>query len=561
MKLRVAGRLLEIQRVLVRHGLDDFVRATHLYRPLRFLFYLSPWTWFQRRRGATRGERLRLALEELGPIFVKFGQALSTRRDLLPADIADELAKLQDQVPPFPGSVARAGLERSYGRPLGELYADFSTEPLAAASIAQVHVAKRLDGREVVVKLLRPGVRERIGRDLEVMSVMAAMAERWWPEARRLRPIEVVRDYHQTVLDELDLMREAANASQLKRNFAGTDLLYVPEVHWDLCRGDVMVMERIHGVPIGDLAALRERGVDFRRLAENGVQIFFTQVFRHNFFHADMHPGNIFVIADDPKRPRYAAVDFGIIGTLAARDQRYLAEIFLAVFDRDYRRVAELHIQAAWVPPATRVDEMESAVRTICEPIFDRPLREISFGTVLLRLFAALQRFDGQIQPQLILLQKTLLNVEGLGRQLYPDLDIWKTAAPVLRAWQRDRIGPRALLRDLRRGLPDVLEVLKALPTLARGAVERLQDEATRRGPQPPDTGAAAIAAAAAAAAVPGASPAQPPDNTRRDLLIASAALIPGGVLWLGLSLSPSWPGSLAAAAGLAAMAVAIFRS
>ena len=551
MKLRVAGRLLEIQRVLVRHGLDDFVRATHLYRPLRFLFYLSPWTWFQRRRGATRAERLRLALEELGPIFVKFGQALSTRRDLLPADIADELAKLQDKVPPFPGALARASLEQSYGRPLGELFTDFSVDPLAAASIAQVHLARRLDGREVVIKVLRPGMREQIGRDLEVMAAMAAMAERWWPEARRLKPIEVVREYRQTILDELDLMREAANASQLKRNFSGSPLLYVPEVHWDLCRAEVMVMERIHGVPIGDLATLRERGTDFRRLAENGVEIFFTQVFRHNFFHADMHPGNIFVIVDDPKAPRYAAVDFGIVGTLSARDQRYLAEIFLAVFDRDYRRVAELHIQAGWVPPATRVDEMESTVRTICEPIFDRPLREISFGTVLLRLFGALQRFDGQIQPQLILLQKTLLNVEGLGRQLYPELDIWKTAAPVLRAWQRERIGPRAILRELRRGLPDVLEVMKALPTLAKGAIERVQQGARRATVQP-------TSAPATASATP--SPAQSPGNARRDLLIASAALLPGGVLWLGLQVAPQWPGVLFAAAGVVVMVAATFR-
>ena len=560
MKLRVVGRLLEIQRVLVRHGLDDFVRATHLYRPLRFLFYLSPWTWFQRRRGATRAERLRLALEELGPIFVKFGQALSTRRDLLPADIADELAKLQDQVPPFPGTAARASLEESYGQPLGELFADFITEPLAAASIAQVHVARRLDGREVVIKVLRPGMREQIGRDLEVMAAMAVMAERWWPEARRLKPMEVVREYRQTILDELDLMREAANASQLKRNFAGSALLYVPEVHWDLCRTEVMVMERIHGVPIGDLATLRERGTDFQRLAENGVEIFFTQVFRHNFFHADMHPGNIFVIVDDPKAPRYAAVDFGIVGSLSARDQRYLAEIFLAVFDRDYHRVAELHVQAGWVPPATRVDEMESTVRTICEPIFDRPLREISFGTVLLRLFAALQRFDGQIQPQLILLQKTLLNVEGLGRQLYPELDIWKTAAPVLRAWQRDRIGPRAILRELRRGLPDVIEVMKALPTLARGAIERAQQDARR--PATPASSATTPGAASAGATVPTAStPMQPADNTRRDLLIASAALIPGGVLWLGLQVAPQWPGVLMAAAGAAIMVAAAFRN
>jgi ubiquinone biosynthesis protein len=547
LKLRVVGRLIEIQRVLVRHGLDDFVRATHLYRPLRFLFYLSPWTWFQRRRGATRAERLRLALEELGPIFVKFGQALSTRRDLLPADIADELAMLQDKVPPFPGQAARASLEQSYGRPLAELFADFSIEPLAAASIAQVHVARRLDGREVVVKVLRPGMREQIGRDLEVMAAMAVLAERWWPEARRLKPIEVVREYRKTIFDELDLMREAANASQLKRNFAGSSLLYVPEVHWDLCRADVMVMERIHGVPIGELATLRERGTDFRRLAENGVEIFFTQVFRHNFFHADMHPGNIFVIVDDPKAPRYAAVDFGIVGSLAARDQRYLAEIFLAVFDRDYRRVAELHIQAGWVPATTRADEMESTVRTICEPIFGRPLREISFGTVLLRLFAALQRFDGHIQPQLILLQKTLLNVEGLGRELYPELDIWKAAAPVLRAWQRERVRPRAVWRELRQGLPDVLEVMKALPTIAKEAIERAQDSAGH-APAPP-----------APTAVQPSGP--PPENTRRDLLIASAALLPAGVLWLGLQIEPQWPGLLLGSAGVLVMAASTFRA
>jgi len=528
--------MLEIQRVLVRHGLDDFVRATHLYRPLRFMFYLSPWTWFQRRRGATRAERLRLALEELGPIFVKFGQALSTRRDLLPADIADELAKLQDRVPPFPGELARDGLERSYGRRLDELFESFAIEPLAAASIAQVHVARRKDGREVVVKVLRPGMRAQIGRDLEVMQAMAVMAQRWWPEARRLRPIEVVREYRQTILDELDLMREAANASQLKRNFAGSALLYVPEVHWDLCRTDVMVMERIHGVPIGDLATLRERGTDFKRLAENGVEIFFTQVFRHNFFHADMHPGNIFVIVDDPLAPRYAAVDFGIVGTLSQRDQRYLADIFLAVFDRDYRRVAQLHIECGWVPPATRVDEMESAVRTICEPIFDRPLREISFGTVLLRLFAALQRFDGQIQPQLILLQKTLLNVEGLGRQLYPDLDIWKTAAPVLRAWKRDRMSPRTLWREMRRGLPDVLEVLRTWPALARAMIERAQQAGTAVPP--------------ATANVPSGMRAR-----RLELCAIAATLLIGGILWVGLGIAPQWFGVGLGVSGLAGLA------
>jgi ubiquinone biosynthesis protein len=476
-KLRVLVRLIGIQRVLVRHQLDDLVRATHLYRPLQLLFYCSPWTWFQRRRGANRAERLRLALEELGPIFVKFGQALSTRPDLLPADIATELSKLQDRVPPFAGSDARASIERSFARPTTELFARFDEQALAAASIAQVHVAQLRDGREVIVKVLRPGMRETIGLDLEVMHVLARMAARWWPEARRLKPAEVVQEYHKTILDELDLMREAANASQLKRNFAGSPLLYVPDVYWDYCRSDVMVMERIHGVPIGELDRLRALGVDFKRLAENGVAIFFTQVFHHNFFHADMHPGNIFVMADDPAQPRYAAVDFGIVGTLDVRDQRYLAENFLAVFERNYRRVAELHLASGWVPHTARVDEMESVIRTICEPIFDRPLKEVSFGVVLMRLLQALRRFDGQIQPQLILLQKTLLNVEGLGRQLYPDLNIWQTATPVLKSWMRERVNPLRMLGAMRRQLPDMLDAITAVPPLTRQLIQRLQDQ------------------------------------------------------------------------------------
>src|SRR5205085_430539 len=373
-KLRVLLRLIEIQRVLLRHRLDDYVRATHLYRPLRFVFFLSPGVWFERRRGVSRAARLRLALEELGPIFVKFGQAVSTRRDLLPADIADELAKLQDRVPPFPGAIARESIERAYARALPQVFDAFDETPLAAASIAQVHAARLPGGAEVVVKVLRPGMRAVIERDLEVLHALADLAHRYWAEGRRLRPRELVAEYHRTILDELDLMREAANASQLKRNFAASELLYVPEVHWDYCRTDVMVMERIHGVPISERSRLQAAGADIAQLAENGVRIFFTQVFRHNFFHADMHPGNIFVLVDDPQRPRYAAVDFGIVGTLDPGDQQYLAENFLAVFDRDYRRVAQLHLQSGWVPPDTRVDEMESAVRTVCEPILDRPL-------------------------------------------------------------------------------------------------------------------------------------------------------------------------------------------
>jgi ubiquinone biosynthesis protein len=476
MRLRILARLIQIQRVLVRHRLDDLVRATHLYRPLRFVFFISPWTWFQRRSQLPPAARLRLALEELGPIFVKFGQALSTRRDLLPGDIADELAKLQDRVPPFPGTIARAMIEQIYAAPLQTRFQSFDETPLAAASIAQVHAAQLPDGRDVIVKVLRPGMQSIIALDIEVLYTIARMAQRWWLESRRLRPLDIVREYEKTILDELDLLREAANASQLKRNFAGSQLLYVPGIHWDHCRKDVLVMERIRGTPIGELDRLRAAGVDFRRLAENGVEIFFTQVFRHNFFHADMHPGNIFVLVDDPKRPRYAAVDFGIVGTLDLRDQRYLAENFLAVFDRDYRRVATLHVQSGWVPPDTRIDEMESAIRTICEPIFDRPLKEIYFGAVLLRLFEALRRFNGQIQPQLLLLQKTLFNVEGLGRQLYPDLDIWQTASPVLRAWMRERMSARSVLRELRRGLPDALEILKVLPPLTKRTLEQFQD-------------------------------------------------------------------------------------
>jgi ubiquinone biosynthesis protein len=476
MKLRVAVRLLEIQRVLLRHGLDDFVRATHLYRPLRFIFFLSPGLWFERRRQASRGARIRLALEELGPIFVKFGQAVSTRRDLLPADIADELAKLQDRVPPFPGDEARRIIELALGRPVAAAFSAFEEAPLAAASIAQVHVACLPDGKEVVVKVLRPGMRESIDRDLEVLRALATLAERYWRESRRLRPMEVVDEYEKTILDELDLMREAANAAQLKRNFAGSQLLCVPEVYWDYCRVNVMTMERIHGVPISDMARLRAAGTDFKKLAENGVRIFFTQVFRHNFFHADMHPGNIFVLIDNPAEPRYAAVDFGIVGSLDPGDQQYLAKNFLAVFDRDYRKVAVLHLESGWVPPGTRIDEMESAVRTVCEPIFDRPLKDISFGVILLRLFEISRRFNMTVQPQLILLQKTLLNVEGLGRDLYPELDIWSTASPILREWMRERTSPRRLWEIFRAQLPEIIELARVLPTLLKGALERVRE-------------------------------------------------------------------------------------
>lgn len=462
---RTIFRMIAIQRVLIKYGLDDVIKQTHLLRPLRFLFYLMP----RRLNTSTPiGERLRLALEELGPIFVKFGQAISTRRDLLPPDIADELAKLQDAVPPFPVEQAVAIVESAYGESVDSVFERFDKKPLAAASIAQVHTAKLKTGHEVIVKVLRPGVQDQIEGDLAVLRVIAGLADRYWEHGKRLRPLEIVDEYEHTILDELDLMREAANAAQLKRNFQGSNMLYVPDVYWDYCRPEVLVQERIYGTPISDMDALLEAGTDIQVLAENGVEIFFTQVFRHNFFHADMHPGNIFVIMSDPKKPKYAAVDFGIVGTLSPEDQRYLAENFLAFFDRDYHRIAKLHLDSGWVPAETRVDQLETAIRTVCEPIFNKPLAEISFAQLLMRLFRVAQRFDVEIQPQMILLHKTLFNIEGLGRQLYPQLDLWKTAHPVLKRWMDEQVGGKAFLKDIRQNLPQMRDALKELPTILR---------------------------------------------------------------------------------------------
>ena len=481
---RTIFRMIAIQRVLVKYGLDDVIKETHLFRPLRFLFYLAP-----RRRDSTAplGERIRLALEELGPIFVKFGQAISTRRDLLPTDIADELAKLQDAVPPFPAEQAIEIINGAYGESVESVFERFDTEPLAAASIAQVHTAKLKTGTEVIVKVLRPGVLGQIERDLDVLRTLAGLADRYWEHGKRLRPLEVVDEYEHTILDELDLMREAANTAQLKRNFQGSDMLYVPEIYWDYCRPEVMVQERIFGTPISDMKALREAGANIQLLAENGVEIFFTQVFRHNFFHADMHPGNIFVILTDPERPKYAAVDFGIVGTLSPEDQRYLAENFLAFFDRNYHRIAKLHIDSGWVPAGTRVDQLEAAVRTVCEPIFNKPLAEISFAQVLMRLFRVAQRFDVEIQPQMILLHKTLFNIEGLGRQLYPQLDLWKTAHPVLRQWMDEQVGGRAMLKDVRENLPQLREALRELPAILNHVGEQVAEGRIRFNLQSPE--------------------------------------------------------------------------
>jgi len=464
-------RMIRIQRVLMRHGLDEIITATHFLRPLRFLFYLFP-----RAKDVSEplGKRIRMALIELGPIFVKFGQAVSTRRDLLSPDIADELAELQDRVPPFPADEAIAILDEAYGQSVDEVFSRFDREPFAAASIAQVHTAALQDGTEVIVKLLRPGVRELIDRDLDVLYALAGLADRYWGTGKRLRPLEVVAEYEKTIVDELDLLREGANTAQLKRNFDGSDLLYVPEVYWDYCRPQVLVQERIYGIPISDMKTLRDAGTNIQVLAENGVEIFFTQVFRHNFFHADMHPGNIFVTIDDPEKPKYAAVDFGIVGTLSPTDQKYLAGNFLAFFDRDYHRIAKLHLDSGWVPPDTRIDELESAVRSVCEPIFNKPLSEISFAQVMIRLFETARRFNMEIQPQLILLQKTLFNIEGLGRELYPQLDLWKTAHPILRQWMSEQIGGKAALEHLKEDLPQIRDALRQLPGVIRYFSERI---------------------------------------------------------------------------------------
>jgi len=456
-----ALRLLYISWTLMRHGLDDLILASHLFRPLRFLRWFMWWRVLHNKE-VGRGTRIRRTLEDLGPIFVKFGQILSTRRDLLPDDIAEELAKLQDRVPPFPGDAAVGIIEKAYRQPLEEVFAEFDRTPLASASIAQVHAAKLLDGTEVVVKVLRPNIEPVIRRDIGLLYIIADKLQRYWREGRRLRPLEVVAEFEKNLIDELDLMREAASAAQIRRNFLNSELLYVPEVHWHHCRKNVMVMERISGIPIGNIEAIREAGIDLKALSARGVEIFFTQVFRHNFFHADMHPGNIFV----SPQGQYLAVDFGIVGTLSHDDQRYLAENFLAFFHRDYQRVAELHVESGWVPRDTRVDEFEAAIRTVCEPIFERPLAEISFGQLLLRLFQTARRFNMEVQPQLVLLQKTLLNIEGLGRQLYPELDLWQTAKPFLERWMSEQVGTRAFINRLKENVPQWGEKLPEIPSL-----------------------------------------------------------------------------------------------
>jgi ubiquinone biosynthesis protein len=470
-------RLLHINIVLLKHGLDEAIASIPVLSPLRFVVYLAPWNWVKRDL-PPYPVRVRLALEELGPIFIKFGQLLSTRVDLLPEDMAEELAKLQDRVPPFPGPEARALIEAAWGRPIESVLDAFDETPLASASIAQVHTAElkleRGEIKQVIVKVLRPGIEKIIRRDVQLMYIFAGLAQRYWPDGRRLRPVEVVREYEKTILDELNLQREAANASQLRRNFLDSEMLYIPEVYWDWTRPNVMVMERIYGTPVSKVEELKAQGVSMRQLGTRGVEIFFTQVFRDNFFHADMHPGNIFV---EPSG-RYISVDFGIVGTLTKEDQRYLAENLLAFFRRDYRRVAELHVESGWVPRGTRVEEFESAIRTVCEPIFEKPLSEISFGGFLVNLFQTARRFDMEIQPQLVLLEKTLLNIEGLGRQLYPQLDLWTTAKPFMERWMREQIGPRMLAQRLWHNWPALAERLPDLPVAITRIIDQLEHQA-----------------------------------------------------------------------------------
>ena len=482
MKLLAVRRLFRIQRVVIRYRLDDLLFALPLPWWLLAVRFVLPWRWLPRRKSAlSRGARLRLALQDLGPIFIKFGQILSTRRDLLPEDIADELMLLQDRVPPFDQQVAVKLIEDQLGATIGEVFSRFDLTPLASASVAQVHSARLKTGEEVVVKVVRPGLKPIIGQDLAWLFILARTAERLSADARLLHPVDVVSDYEKTIYDELDLLREAANSSQLRRNFEDSQLLYVPQVYWDWCRPKVLVMERIYGVQVNDLATLADQRTDMKLLAERGVEIFFTQVFRDSFFHADMHPGNIFVSTVNPWDPQYIAIDCGIVGSLTPEDQDYLARNLFAFFKRDYRRVAQLHIDSGWVPAETKLNEFEAAIRTVCEPIFEKPLKDISFGQVLMRLFQTARRFNMEVQPQLVLLQKTLLNIEGLGRQLYPELDLWATAQPYLERWMRERVSPKTLLGNFQ----SQVEQLPHIAGMTRDLLERMSRPHASDPPKP----------------------------------------------------------------------------
>lgn len=472
-------RLWKILFVFTRYRLDALIPLQQLPLPARIMFWLAPWRLNPVPVKLNRGERLRLALEDLGPIFIKFGQILSTRPDLLPADIALELKQLQDNVPPFPSKQAIDLIEKQLGQTISELFFEFEAKPLASASIAQVHTARLFDaegnaGANVVVKVVRPGIEHTIERDLQLLETMARLLVRYSSEGRRLRPLEVVEDYRNTIYAELNLQIEASNTTQIRRNFANSELIYLPEVYWEYTRSKIMVSERIYGIPVADIDAIKAQGTDIKLLAERGVEIFFTQVFRDSFFHADMHPGNIFVSRENPENPMYIAIDCGIVGSLTKDDQNYLAMNMMAFFNQDYYQVAQLHVDSGWVPATTKVHEFASAIRSVLEPIFEKPLSEISFGQVLIQLFTTARRFNMEVQPQLVLLQKTLLNIEGLGRQIYPDLDLWTTAKPFLERWLRERFGPKAAFKELKRQLPSWIEKAPQLPNLMHGALTRL---------------------------------------------------------------------------------------
>ena len=469
--LQILARLFKTHQTLIRYQLDVFFVESNLLKPLRWVFLISPSLWFRKKTKLRKGERLRLALEDLGPLYVKFGQSLSTRPDLLPEDIASELSKLQDKVPPFSGEDAEQEIFNAFGKKPEEIFADFDKEAFASASIAQAHLATLQSGEEVVVKILRPNIWEAIEKDMEILFLFARLLENYSDESKRLKPMEVVKDYQTSVMHELDLLREAANCSQIGRNWEGSEIIKVPKIYKDYCKTNVLVQERIHGIPISDVQELKTAGVDLKKLATNGVRIFFTQVFHHNLFHADMHPGNVFVDISDPDKPMYAAVDFGIVGSLDDLDRRYLALSFSAFFEKDYKSIASNFLAAGWVPSETRLDTFEASIRTVCEPIADKPLEEISFGQVLISLFQTAREFKMENQPQLVQLEKTLLNIEGLGRQLYPKLDIVAAAKPVISEWREQQTDLKTILTKLQQDAPEIRKTIEELPILAKRVI------------------------------------------------------------------------------------------
>jgi ubiquinone biosynthesis protein len=532
-------RLFTILRVLTFYRLDSELLSLQLPTALRFALRCSPLQWLPRCDAQlSRGTRMRLVLEQLGPVFVKFGQLLSTRPDLVPQDIVSELDHLQDRVPPFASAEFVAIVEAALGKTIGEIFFSFEREPLASASVAQVHCAVLPGGEEVVVKVIRPGIASTIEKDLALMELLAQLVERFLPDGKRLRPVEVVLDYRHTIFDELNLQREAANAAQLRRNFDQSPMLYVPKVYWDYCKPQVMVMERIHGIQVTDIVALKAQDTDMKLLAHRGVEIFFTQVFDHNFFHADMHPGNIFVSTQHPARPQYIAIDCAIVGSLSRDDQYYLARNLLAIFQRDYHAVAQLHIECGWVPAHTRAADFESAIRTVCEPIFEKPISEISFGQILVNLFQTARRFDMTVQPSLVLLQKTLLNIEGLGRQLYPQLDLWQTAMPFLERWMQNRYHPKNILAEIRKHGPGWLEKMPEVPELLFDAAQQI-----RRFEQ--------VAPAIQSTAQQMVLLEQRQQQTRKRSRVLAGALVAAGLLW------PYWSAHLATVSWQAVLLVA----